>query len=369
MKAMKMIVTVLLTVLISVIGGGVVATAAGFDPAVFIPVTTGLSLLAAPMARAGILPMAVNITSIYAGEVLDQLLVRATTNNEMVAGGHMHIEPNVQKKFAIPRLRAGKMLQKRKEQPTEEDSKGDFTVDERYLEPKEFMAFTTFNPRAFERFWRPFQPTGELVFRELPAEAQNKMLGEMAKVVDFQLGGEFINGVYGEEEEKFFDGIVTRIVAEDDVVKVADPVAITESTVLAALKGTVKLIPKAMKKATVKPNMKLFMSVTDAETYDYVLTEKPYKGVDYTQMSPERFKGFKIVPLADWPENVIAAAFSTPGIDSNFWGGVDYIDDTTAIQIDKLTNAGEKYFFKMLMKADTNIVWPEDIVLYDAREV
>jgi hypothetical protein len=44
------------------------------------------------------------------------------------------------------------------------------------------------------------------------------------------------------------------------------------------------------------------------------------------------------------------------------------VDDAEAIQIDKLTTAGEKYFFKMLMKADTNIVFGEDIVLYDGRE-
>ena len=105
--------------------------------------------------------MAILINSIYESEVLDQLLVRATTGNELVAGGHIHIEPNVQKKFAIPRMKTSRMLQKRKEQPVEGDSKGNFNIDEKYLEPKDFMAFTTFNPRAFEKFWRPFQPKGK----------------------------------------------------------------------------------------------------------------------------------------------------------------------------------------------------------------
>ena len=43
------------------------------------------------------------------------------------------------------------------------------------------------------------------------------------------------------------------------------------------------------------------------------------------------------------------------------------VDDMDVIQIDKLTNAGEKYFFKMLMKADTNIAWGEDVILLDGR--
>jgi len=260
------------------------------------------------------------------------------------------------------------MLQKRKEQPTEEDSKGDFTIDEKYLEPRELMAFTTFNPRAFEQFWRPFQPTGNLVFRELPQEAQNKMLQEMAKVIDFQLGNEFINGVYGAAEGQFFDGILTRIVADsDNVLSVSTPAAITELNILTVLKSVRALIPKALQEPVLANNVKFFMSINNAAMYDYVLTEKPYKGVDYTGMNPERFKGFPIVKLAAWPDDVIVAAYATSGFDSNFWAGVDYTDDPEVIQIDKLTNAGERYFFKMLMKADTNIVFGEDIVLYDAR--
>lgn len=365
MKATRTILSVLFVVLANVIGGGLIATAAGFNPLAFVGITTGLSFLVPTMS--GVLPMAINITSVYAGEVLDTLLVRATTQNELVDGGHIHMEPNIQKNFTIPRLKVGKMLQKRKEQPTEDDSKGDFNVTEKYLDPQDLMAFTTFNPRSFEKFWRPFQPTGNLVFRELPAEAQNKMLAEMAKVINFELGGEFINGVKGDAEGQYFDGILTRIAADGDVVSVADPVAITEVNILATLKAVVAKIPKALKAANIKPKMKIFLSVTNAEMYDYVLTEKPYKGVDYTAMSPERFKGFKIVPLADWPDDVVVAAYASADMDSNFWAGVDYVNDAEVIEIDKLTNAGEKYFFKMLMKADTNIVFGEDIVLYDAR--
>lgn len=308
--------------------------------------------------------MAITVNSAYAGEVLEQLLVRATTGNEIVAGGHIHVQPNVTKKFSIPRLKSGKMLQKRKEQPVEADSKGDFTIDEKYLEPQDVMAFTTFNPRVFETIWRPFQPTGNLVFTELPANVQNQLLGELAKVVDFELGGHFINGVKGSAEGQYFDGVLTRIAADNAVVIIPSPEALTQANVIAKMKLVRARIPKALKP---NPNLKLFMSVEDAEAYEYELTDKPSKGADYTNMNPERFKGIRIVALADWPKDVIVAAATSTGIDSNFWAGVGYADDTDAIQIDKLTAAGEKYFFKMLMKADTNIVFGEDIVLYDGR--
>lgn len=367
MKAFRIFVSIITMLLFNVVAGSAIAAVTGFNPALTVLAGIGLSLLGPVTPLKGVLPMAVNITSTYAGEVLEKLLVRATTGNELVDGGHIHIQPNVQKRFVIPRLKAGKMLQKRKEQPTEGDSRGDYTVDEKILEPQDVMAFTTFNPRVFEQIWRPFQPTGNLVFRELPVDVQNQLLAEMAKVVDFELGNEFINGVKGSAEGQYFDGILTRIVASGSVLKVETPVALTEANILDKMKAVRTLIPKPLKGNGLKKNVKYFMSVEDAEAYDYVLTSRPSKGVDYTAMSPERFKGFQIVPLAAWPKDVIVAAYATSGIDSNFWAGVDYADDTDVIQIDKLTNAGEKYFFKMLFKADTNIVFDEDIVLYDGR--
>ncbi len=311
--------------------------------------------------------MPVTINSSYSGEVLDKLLVRATTTNELVEGGHIKIQPDVLHEFTIPRLKGGKVLQKRKEMPKQSDAKGNFEITEKKLKPKDVMAFTTFNPRAFEHIWRPFQPEGNLVFSELPPEIQEKLLTELSKTVSFELGDEFINGEYGDEEGKFFDGILTRIKADTDVKKVLNPEPITEENIISKLKEIVKMIPKPLKGQKLKKNTKLFMSVEDAEAYDYVLTEKPQKGEDYTGMNPERFKGFQIVALANWPKDVIVAAYTTSEVDSNFWAGVGYVNDAEVIKIGLLENAGELYFFKMLMKIDTNIVFGEDIVLYDGQ--
>jgi hypothetical protein len=308
--------------------------------------------------------MAVNITTVYDGEVLEQLLVRATTNNQLVAGGHIRIEPNVKKKFSIPRLKAGAMLQKRKEQPVSADSKGDFTIDERYLEPKDLMAYTEFNPRSFEQFWRKWQPTGNLVFSELPPEAQNALLAEMAKVIDFELGEQFVTGTSGDGADQYFDGILTRIVADADTVKLADADAITEANILSVLKSVKTNIPVALRK---NPNLKIFMSQDDSDIYDDVLTAQTEKGANWTDSNPERYKGIKIVPIAAIPKDVVFATVGSTDLSSNLWAGVAMADDAETILIDKVTNAGERYFFKMLMKADTNIVWGENVVLYDGR--
>lgn len=193
--------------------------------------------------------MAINIQSAYSGEVLDKILVKATTGNQLVSRGLIRLEPNVNDKFYIPRMKAGKMLQKRKEQPVESDSKGDFNIDEKVLEPKEFMAFTTFNPRSFERIWRKWQPSGELVFRELPKSAQNALLEEMANAVDFELGYHFINGVHGNGADQFFDGILTRILADGDVIRPDKSKLAPQAGIIDKLRLVYKAIPKAIRSA------------------------------------------------------------------------------------------------------------------------
>ena len=139
-----------------------------------------------------------SIQTNYGGEFLNRLLTLVTTGNELFERGLIHMEQNVGDKYSIPRMQLSKILQKRVEQPTSENSKGQFTIDERVLQPQDVMAYTEFNPRSFEKFWKPFQPTGELVFRELPTNVQEQMLLEIAKVAKNELGYHFINGVQGD---------------------------------------------------------------------------------------------------------------------------------------------------------------------------
>lgn len=300
--------------------------------------------------------------SAYSGEVLEQLLVRATTTNELVERGLIRMVPNVKKKFTLPRLKTGKMLQKRKEMPNDEDGKGNFTYDEKYLEPKEFMAFTTFNPRAFENIWRPFQPKGNLVFRELPPKVQNQLLAEMAAAVDFELGWHFVNGEYGDTDEELFNGILYSILNDAERIEIESPVAITSENVIAKMNATRLALSKKY-----RSKAKMFMSQEDYEKYDEAMTKLSVKGPDWTQMTKTSFKGMPIEVLTDWPEHVIACTIATNGVDSNLWAGCNLVNDYDTIQMDKLTNAGERYFFKMLMTADTEIAWGEQVSIYDGR--
>ena len=299
----------------------------------------------------------------YNGEVLERILTVATTGNELVTKGLIHVIPGVEKKISIPRLKVGKMLQKHKENPQVEDSKGDFNYSEQSLDPEDFMAFTVFNPRTFEHIWRKWQPKGNLVFAELPPEAQNALLDALSKQVQFELGDHYVNGEYadGDDDTKLMNGILTQAAKAKGYIFVDVSKA---TTMLAKLKAIRAKIPKAMRQ---NPNLRIVMSVEDFDKYDDELTERESKNASETEVNRMRYKGITIETVAAWPEGVIVCTLCSMDADGNLFAAVNLQNDESVIQIDKISAASELYFFKLLMKADTNIAFGEEFVVADFR--
>ena len=297
----------------------------------------------------------------YNGEVLEKLLVLATTGNDLVEKGLIMVIPGVEKKISLPRIKTGKMLQKRKENPLLEDSKGNFNYSEKSLDPEDFMAFTVFNPRAFEYVWRPFQPKGNLLFAELPPEAQNALLEELIKSVTFELGWHYINGEFGSDNDHLFNGILTQAAKDTDLIVTSSE----DPSMLGKLKAVRKAIPKALRE---NPNLRILMSIDDFDKYDDELTERENKNASETDVNKKRYKGITIETLNSWPDGLIVATICSMGVDGNLFAAVNLQDDEDVIQIDKWSAASELYFFKLLMKADTNIAFGEEFVVLDSRE-
>ncbi|WP_281513075.1 BACON domain-containing protein [Bacteroides acidifaciens] len=297
----------------------------------------------------------------YNGEVLEKILTVASTGNEFVDKGLIYVIPGVEKKMSLPRIKSGKMLQKRKENPQIEDSKGNFNYSEKSLDPVDFMAFTVFNPRAFEHIWRKWQPKGNLVFAELPPEAQNVLLEELTKQVKFELGDHYINGEFGNDDDHLMNGILTQAAKDSEVIVVSSD----ETTMIGKLKAVRRMIPKPMRN---NPNLRIIMSVDDFDKYDDELTEREAKNASETDVNSKRYKGITIETLAAWPDDLIVVSLCSPDANGNFFAAVNLQDDEDVIQIDKIANASELYFFKLLMKADTNIAFGEEFVVLDTRK-
>lgn len=57
----------------------------------------------------------INVSTNYAGEVLDNILAKAALGNEITEKGVIHVVPGIKKKFSIPRMQVnGTLLQARK---------------------------------------------------------------------------------------------------------------------------------------------------------------------------------------------------------------------------------------------------------------
>ncbi|MBT0707366.1 hypothetical protein INE91_01153 [Phocaeicola vulgatus] len=117
----------------------------------------------------------------YNGEVLEKILVLATTGNDLVEKGLIMGDPRCgEKKISPAAYQDGKMLQKRKENPTLEDSKGNFNYSERNSLGSGGLLWRSrlSIPVPSSMFGASGSPKGNLVFAELPPEAQNTLLDE-----------------------------------------------------------------------------------------------------------------------------------------------------------------------------------------------
>jgi len=305
------------------------------------------------------------INTRYAGEVYEKILAKAATGNELFERGLIHVETGVQDKLAIPRLQLSKILQKRKEMPTSADAKGDITIDERVLEPHDAMVYIEFNPRLFEHIWRKWQPTGNLVFEELPANIQAQLLEAIVSQLGEELGVEFIQGEYGENEGQYFDGILTRISKAAKEGKAVTAVC-SDSSQIKRLRAVWKATKANIRD---KADFVFLMSKADWDAYDDELADLHHKGADPTEQNVKRFKGHRVEPLEGMPDDVIIGTLASLDANkTNLFAAVNLVNDFNAILIDKVTNAGEKYFCKMLLKADTQIAWDELCTILDNRD-
>lgn len=307
----------------------------------------------------------INVTTTnYGGEVLDNILAKTALGNEVVEKGLIHVVPGIQKKMSIPRMSVnGTFLQKRKARIAIDgsDSKGDINYDERELNPEDLMLYTEFVPSNYENIWRQFQPTGNLVFEQLPSNVQVKMLDLILKKASAEMGDHYINCTKGNGNTEFFNGLVNKIMGDKDTIYAAKGA----TTWVKKLENLYKAIPEEIVDDV---NLTIIMNTKDYVEYDSELKAQTAKNVDPTEKRVQAYNGIRIVTLARWPKGLVVASICGLGEESNFWAAVNMESDETAVLIDRVTNASEVYFVKILMKADVNTAFGEFCVVLDERK-
>ena len=340
--------------------------------------------------------MAINLgngATNYNGEVLEDLLTYTAQENETYKEGLIHIKAGIQKKYTLPAISLGSVIQDHKATP--DSSKGDYNFTERYLEPNDFMIYIEFNPRDFEKYYKFAQPNGNLVFRELDPRVQATMIRlllekkmeyinnaiwnsatatEKAKVTAADGASSVALGADDEAGPmKYFNGAITRMLinaaasAETEeakggqIIKAGTGAFADGKAVETELYNMWKVTPPKVRK---KAGLVVLMDYATWDKYDEYVSSKEYKYTDNRQENQHMFRGKRIIPMTALPENTIIIGCFTTGVDSNLWMGVDYANDEDVLQVDRLQNNSELYFFKMLIKMDVNIVKPAEIVAH-----
>lgn len=323
-------------------------------------------------------------TNTYSGEVLKDLLSHSLQGNDTMDANLLHVKAGIQHKYVFPTIKLGDIIQDNVATPATANSKGTYTLGERYLQPEEFMVYLEFDPRDMEEYWRPFQPTGNLVFRELDPQVQAKMLRLLLERKEEFLGsaiwlstkGGGTTGIttpsglddLGDGNNKYWDGFIKRMLmsAKDDptgekVIISGNTAITTGAQVKAALQAMYKKCPKPIRKSK---KLKFVMEQDLWDLYNDYLSELTFKGSELKDNNVLKFRGKEIVPIVGISEQTIVLGEFGKDIGSNFWAGVDYANDDQVVKVERLQANSELYFFQMRMKFDVNFLRPGEIVIH-----
>jgi hypothetical protein len=296
----------------------------------------------------------------YAGEAASAFIVKAITGNDTVQGGHIYVKDGIKNKFTIPRINSNyeDFIQDRVATPT--NSGGLMTVDGKTLTPADYMIYTEFNPRDYEAHWYATMLNPTLIDRSLPTSIESLVIQEVLKRHD-----KYMNKAIWTNDTslaapsiyRYYDGLLTKAAADADVIDVLSPTTLSASNIQAEFLKGYQAIPAELR---YDPAMKFFCSNA---TYDFYITSQTYKGVDTTSEGIPRFKGRQVVKIADFPDDKFLIARASASPESNLWLGLNSVDDAS-LEMRPLQNNSEKWFIKMLMKADVQIGWGSEVVAY-----
>lgn len=301
----------------------------------------------------------------YAGEAASTFIVKAITGNETVQGGHVYVKDGIKKSFTIPRWDADyeDFVQDRMATPV---SKGTMNVDGRAITPADYMIYTEFNPRDYEAHWFATQLNPTLIDRTLPPTVESVVVQEVLKRHDKYMNKALWNSdttLAAPSIYRYYNGFIKKAqlaTGGTDNTPVVTATTLTATNIVTEFLKGWALIPNALKYDV---SLKWFMNYNTYDLFMQYQIAQTYKGRDVTQDGLDKFKGRQIVKIDNLPDNFyfIAKGMATP--ESNLWVGMNSVDDAK-LELRQLQANSELWFIKMLMKADVQIGWNAETVLY-----
>lgn len=334
------------------------------------------------------MPEALVITDqTYAGEAAAFFITRPVVEMDTTQKGCIHVQDGIKKEYTIPRIEVSNFIQRRAATPV--SGQASIVVDGKVIIPRDLMLYIEFNPRDYEQHWFAVQLDPTLLDRELPPTAEEfTMLQTMKRLNEFfenhTWRGRIAYDTTGAATDPttkgapasdaayfYFDGLIVKLLADAGTIQMSTPATLVagvagggQENIGAAFERCYLAVPKAILFKYGNKGLKFHVSYATQQVYEDFLTTQSFKNNDTTEKGINKYKGYEVVPLAGMPDNTIVVAISSPDIDSNLWLGVNSVDDEKGLKLAPLQANSEMWFIKGLFKMDTQIGFPDFVVLY-----
>lgn len=241
--------------------------------------------------------------------------------------------------------------------------------NKRDLEPSKMTLSGTFEPDEWLAEWDRYAPNGTLTdlmmnpqFLQRVLElAMNSSWTQIAKL--FWQGDKTAGGA---SPLRFFNGIITKIIADSDsdVTFITPAGVITQANIVDRIVDVYKAIPERFLE---DPNYKIHLSPADyrlLQLYNNDVKKTSVGVLD--QVVADLFLNQKLASYIGFPKDHIVGARTSLTPDSNFvFANYFSVDaEFNGIQVAKTANLGKIYGYRVDFMADAQYRSGEDIIMY-----
>ena len=292
------------------------------------------------------------IATTYAGQMdLTQYISDLMYSMDTISGGFVTLKSNIKGKQLV---RVANILPVAGDASCTFNPQGSVDISERFVNPKRIQYDLELCILDYVDDWNQAL-TGPSANDDLPSDFADyfaeRVLAKIKEAENFKIW----SGVDGVGS---YDGLETKMKADADVIKVATPVAIDETNVIAELTKAFKTIPVLVRR---QGDFKWVVSQNIADAYALALGAGNYLQQLTTGDKPLNFNGIPLEVNDGISDNTMAMYSA-----SNIWFATATESDMNDISIIDMRNTtGDKTVrYSLTFSADVNYGVPSEVVFY-----
>ena len=302
----------------------------------------------------------------YNGEALESIYTVVGVGNEVVQKGSAKVFPGIADKLALPRMTQTEDPIGPYFEDVPDSETVTTTYAERQLLMEEASLYEEFNPTDFSRIWDAFQSAGDFTNLELNSNLLNSILARYENGIGTQVSKLFWQGdksLPASNKLARIDGIVTKMIADSNVIKPTPQGNITAANYFDILAAVWQAIPD---KYLDDPDFILHVNTSDYKVMQAANTnvKKDFVGV-FGMSLDDMYQQKKIRHFQGMKRHHIVGARVTNDEESNLCMGVYVMAENEEPIVSRVANNGRKWFVRIDMKLDANYRAGEDAVLYE----